>query len=61
MDKTIPHNNGSYFSLINFVEDRLGHDKRYALNCKKLRTELNWSPVVSFEEGISKTIKWYTS
>ena len=59
LDKITPHKNGSYSSLISFVKDRLGHDKRYALNCNKLKTELKWQPLTSFEEGILKTIKWY--
>ena len=59
LDKSIPHENGSYLSLINYVKDRLGHDKRYALNCKKIKTELEWSPTITFKDGIIKTIKWY--
>lgn len=61
LDKIIPHKNGSYLSLINYVQDRLGHDRRYALNCHKIRTELNWAPRVSFKEGLDRTIKWYIS
>ena len=48
-----------YIDLINFVDDRKGHDFRYAVNSKKLKKELNWSPLISFEEGIKDTIKWY--
>ena len=59
LDKILPHKNGSYSSLISFVEDRLGHDKKYGLNCAKLIKELKWSPTVSFETGILKTIEWY--
>jgi dTDP-glucose 4,6-dehydratase len=59
LDEVLPHKNGSYSSLISFVEDRLGHDKKYALNCTKLIKELKWSPVVLFEDGILKTIEWY--
>jgi dTDP-glucose 4,6-dehydratase len=44
--------------LIKFVEDRLGHDTRYALNCKKIRA-LGWKPEVEFEEGLSRTVDWY--
>ena len=47
------------FELINYVEDRLGHDKRYAINPEKLLKKFNWEPKISFEEGIKKTIKWY--
>lgn len=49
-----------YFKkLITFVKDRLGHDKRYAMNCDKIKKELGWKPTVSFEEGLNITIKWY--
>jgi len=46
-------------SKIIFVKDRPGHDKRYALNSKKIRKELSWKPTFEFKEGIEKTIKWY--
>jgi dTDP-glucose 4,6-dehydratase len=46
-------------SLIKHVKDRPGHDRRYAIEAKKIMTELRWRPSVSFEEGIKKTINWY--
>ena len=46
-------------SLIERVEDRLGHDYRYAIDFSKISKELGWQPSVSFEEGIDKTIEWY--
>ncbi|OGH96509.1 MAG: dTDP-glucose 4,6-dehydratase [Candidatus Melainabacteria bacterium GWF2_32_7] len=46
-------------SLINYVEDRLGHDRRYAIDSSKIQNELGWSPSVTFEEGIKLTIQWY--
>ena len=46
-------------SLISFVEDRLGHDRRYAIDAKKIKSELGWEPSVKFEDGIKATIKWY--
>lgn len=46
-------------SLIKHVKDRPGHDRRYAIEAKKIMTELGWRPSVSFEEGIRKTIDWY--
>jgi dTDP-glucose 4,6-dehydratase len=46
-------------SLIQYVQDRPGHDRRYALNSSKIRRELGWSPQISFEDGIRKTIEWY--
>jgi dTDP-glucose 4,6-dehydratase len=45
--------------LINYVEDRLGHDKRYAIDSSKIRKELGWSPKYTFEVGIHETIAWY--
>lgn len=48
-----------YKKLIKFVKDRPGHDRRYAINCDKLKHELNWQPKHSFEQGIELTIKWY--
>lgn len=46
-------------SFIEYVDDRLGHDKRYAIANNKITSELGWKPSVSFEEGIKKTINWY--
>lgn len=46
-------------SLITFVKDRLGHDRRYAIDASKIKDQLGWEPKVTFEEGISKTIDWY--
>lgn len=48
-----------YKRLITFVEDRLGHDRRYAINCDKIKKELNWKQRVTFEEGLSLTVDWY--
>jgi dTDP-glucose 4,6-dehydratase len=45
--------------LITFVKDRLGHDWRYAIDAAKLREELGWRPVETFEDGMRKTIRWY--
>lgn len=46
-------------SLISFVQDRLGHDRRYAIDSTKIRRELNWRPAYSFEVGIGETVQWY--
>jgi dTDP-glucose 4,6-dehydratase len=46
-------------SLMKFVKDRLGHDRRYAIDATKLRTELGWSPKYNFDTGIEQTINWY--
>lgn len=45
--------------LIEFVEDRLGHDKRYAIDSTKIKSELGWKPKYTFEKGINETIDWY--
>lgn len=46
-------------SLITYVSDRPGHDRRYAIDSTKIMTELGWKPSVSFETGLAKTIRWY--
>jgi len=46
-------------SLIKFVKDRLGHDRRYAIDQSKIMSDLGWTPSVTFEEGIAKTVEWY--
>ena len=48
-----------YASLITFVEDRPGHDLRYAIDPTRIRTELGWRPSVTLEEGLEKTVRWY--
>jgi dTDP-glucose 4,6-dehydratase len=45
--------------LVTFVKDRPGHDRRYAIDCSKLKEELGWRQSVSFEEGLRKTVRWY--
>ena len=52
-------NISKYEQLINFIEDRAGHDKRYAINASKIDRELNWKPDETFETGIRKTVEWY--
>lgn len=47
--------------LITFVKDRPGHDRRYAINASKMRSQLGWSPSVTVEEGLRKTVQWYLS
>jgi len=51
--------NESYKELITFVEDRAGHDRRYAIDATKLETELGWKADENFESGIDKTVEWY--
>lgn len=48
-----------YRDLITYVNDRPGHDRRYAVNCDKLKNHLDWKPSVTFEEGLERTIRWY--
>lgn len=57
--KTIIHTLGKSEELIEFVADRLGHDKRYAIDPTKLE-KLGWKPTYTFETGIAQTIQWYT-
>ena len=45
--------------LITFVKDRLGHDRRYAIDASKIEKELGWIPQHSFEQGITETVAWY--
>ncbi|PVZ88258.1 dTDP-glucose 4,6-dehydratase [Serratia sp. S1B] len=49
----------SYAKQITFVQDRLGHDRRYAIDARKLERELGWKPTETFETGIRKTVQWY--
>ncbi len=50
---------GKSEDLIRFVTDRPGHDRRYAIDASKIRTELSWKPVHTFEEGLAETVRWY--
>ena len=50
---------GSYHDLVNFVEDRPGHDLRYAIDASKIEKQLGWKPQETFESGIRKTVEWY--
>lgn len=60
LDEKVPQVNGkSYKELITFVEDRAGHDKRYAIDATKLETELGWRADENFDTGIVLTVDWY--
>lgn len=59
LDKNTPMVNGSYKELITFVQDRPGHDLRYAIDATKLENELGWRAEENFESGIVKTVNWY--
>src|SRR5262249_61577667 len=58
LDELRPRPNG-YRALKTFVPDRPGHDRRYAIDAKKIRRELGWQPRYDFDSGIAKTIDWY--
>jgi dTDP-glucose 4,6-dehydratase len=60
LDELRPRANGaSHASLITFVKDRPGHDRRYAIDARKIEQELGWRPKESFESGLRKTVEWY--
>ncbi|PKO91320.1 MAG: dTDP-glucose 4,6-dehydratase [Betaproteobacteria bacterium HGW-Betaproteobacteria-1] len=60
LDKLQPRSDGqSYAAQITFVKDRPGHDRRYAIDARKIERELGWKPEETFETGIVKTISWY--
>lgn len=59
MDIKLGREEGTSLELITHIKDRPGHDLRYAIDASKINKELGWSPTVTFEEGLSKTIDWY--
>ena len=59
MDEKLQRIAGSSEKLITYVKDRPGHDLRYAIDASKINRELGWSPSVTFEEGLAKTVNWY--
>ena len=59
LDEVSPLRDGSYCDLITFVEDRAGHDRRYAIEPSKIEKELYWKPKESFDSAIFKTVEWY--
>ncbi len=58
-DEVLGREKGESLSLIKFVEDRKGHDRRYAVCTDKISKELNWSPATGFSSGLRKTVEWY--
>ncbi|MNN66046.1 dTDP-glucose 4,6-dehydratase [compost metagenome] len=59
LDELRPKATGSYRDQITFVKDRPGHDRRYAIDARKLERELGWKPAETFESGMRKTVQWY--
>jgi len=59
LDEMRPDPAGSYSRLITYVTDRPGHDRRYAIDARKIERELGWKPAETFDTGIRKTVRWY--
>ncbi|KVZ56780.1 dTDP-glucose 4,6-dehydratase [Burkholderia ubonensis] len=59
LDGARPKAMGSYRDQITYVKDRPGHDRRYAIDARKLERELDWKPAETFETGLAKTVRWY--
>ena len=59
LDELRPDPAGKYERLITYVKDRPGHDRRYAIDARKIERELGWRPAETFETGIRKTVQWY--
>lgn len=59
MDSERPRTSGTYSDLIEFVADRPGHDRRYAVNASKIKAKLGWEPSIAADEGFAVTVRWY--
>jgi len=59
MDRKLDRPEGTSEKLISYVKDRAGHDLRYAIDSTRISAELGWSPSLTFEEGLTKTVEWY--
>ncbi len=59
LDELRPSADGSYSRLVTYVKDRPGHDRRYAIDARKIERELGWRPAETFDTGIRKTVQWY--
>jgi dTDP-glucose 4,6-dehydratase len=59
-DALVPAKDGkSYSSLVTFVKDRPGHDRRYAIDAGRMEREIGWRPAETFQSGLRKTVQWY--
>ncbi|MBO5029535.1 MAG: GDP-mannose 4,6-dehydratase, partial [Muribaculaceae bacterium] len=58
-DRLLGNPEGHSLPLITYIEDRKGHDLRYAIDSSRLKEELGWEPSLQFEEGLEKTVRWY--
>ena len=62
LDELLPRSaHRPHARLISYVKDRPGHDRRYAIDCRKIRRELDWTPAVRFKDGLRRTVEWYLS
>jgi len=59
LDELRPRPSGKYEALIEFVQDRPGHDRRYAIDSRKIQSQIGWKPVENFDSGLRKTVAWY--
>ena len=59
LDELRPRNSGRYADQITFVKDRPGHDRRYAVDVRKIEAEIGWAPTTNFASGIRNTVQWY--
>lgn len=59
LDELAPANDFQHSSLITFIKDRPGHDRRYAIDCSKISQNLGWKPKENFDTGLLKTVQWY--
>ena len=58
-DSELGRKEGESLALITFIEDRAGHDLRYAIDSTKLQRDLGWKPSMEFDEGLRRTVRWY--
>ena len=59
VDRHLGRSQGTSRKLITFVQDRAGHDRRYAIDARKIQSELGWKPQTTFEAGLERTVEWY--